>query len=83
VVAVKMKDALTELFSFIMIEQFEASPLQLPVQPSKDEPERDAADNVTDVPAVYVAEQVDGQLILPSALLTVPEPLPDSTNDRV
>nr|WP_040335317.1 hypothetical protein [Candidatus Magnetobacterium casensis] len=54
-----------------------------PVQVPNVEPESAVAVNVTVVPVLYDAEHVLPQLILPSALVTLPEPLPDFVTVRV
>ena len=51
-------------------------PLQAPLQPVNTEPAAGFADRLTDAPDEYWAEQVAPQLILPSLLAVVPEPVP-------
>jgi hypothetical protein len=60
----------------------------VPVQPPPDQPENvdpaaGVADNVTDVPLVNGAEQVEPQLMPAGLLVTVPDPLPDLLTVKV
>src|SRR2546428_8051005 len=48
-----------------------------PLQPAKTDPAAAVAVNVTAVPVLKVAEQVDPQFISPPPLVTVPDPVPD------
>jgi hypothetical protein len=47
-----------------------------PLHPVKTEPLLAVAVRATDVPALYIDEQVEPQFILVSALVTVPLPVP-------
>jgi len=54
-----------------------------PLHPAKVEPAAGVAVKVTDVPLLYVPEQVLPQLIPPGLLVTVPLPVPDFATERV
>lgn len=55
-----------------------AVPEQAPVHPVKLEPSLGFAVNVTDVPVAKLALHVSPQLMPAGALVTVPDPLPES-----
>ena len=70
-----VKVAVTLCAEFILTMQLPV-PVQTPLQPVKVEVASAAAVNVTDDPDEYVAEHVEPQLMPPTLLVTVPEPVP-------
>src|SRR2546428_11739857 len=72
-----LKVAVTVVFA-VTVTAHEPVPLHPPpLQPAKTDPAAAVAVNVTAVPVLKVAEQVDPQLISPPPLVTVPDPVPD------
>jgi hypothetical protein len=70
-----VKVAATLCAEFIVTVQLPV-PVQAPLQPAKVEVASAAAVNVTDDTGEYVAEHVEPQLMPPTLLVTVPEPVP-------
>src|SRR5207245_1168124 len=76
-VNVMLKVAVTVVVA-VTVTAHEPVPLHPPpLQPAKTDPAAAVAVNVTAVPVLKVAEQVDPQLISPPPLVTVPDPVPD------
>ncbi len=79
----KVNVAVTVWVEFMVIVQVPVPEQPPPDQPPKMEPESADALSVIDVPPVYVALQVEPQLMPPEELVTVPEPVPDLEIDKV
>jgi len=76
-VNVMLKVAVTVVVA-VTVTAHEPVPLHPPpLQPAKTDPAAAVAVNVTAVPVLKVAEQVDPQFISPPPLVTVPDPVPD------
>ena len=82
-----MNVAVTLSSLFIVKAQAGLVPLQaLPVQPAKTEPASAVAVRATEVPWLRITLHLVPplpQLMLPRALFTFPEPVPDSETERI
>ena len=74
VTVVALKAALTDSAEFMVTEQAPV-PVQAPLQPANADPAAALGVSVTEVPLLYVAEQVPGQLIPAGTLVTEPFPV--------